>query len=792
MKQKITVFQTNACCMGSSEGGKKVFSRLFRNFFALLLTAGLLTGFFAEAFAQQQKANPYANRKHAQLIAYDGTEVSYDYMIMNETSVDIQDSLALVAYYHSTNGDFWLDRSGWLEDPVAFWIGVRTVTEVSPGYWRITAIDMPRDNMTRPGPFPPEMKELEYVWFWKSDVNLHSGSIPPEMAQMPRLEEMLIRTNVLTGDVPWEDFAQMQTMQEFRVRQNYLTGEMPAILGGNGEWPVLRRIFLDGNKIKGQIPQVHPDLVSLNQIYFHNLQLTGPVPDYSHLPAVEFYRIAGNNLDPGPIPDFVGGWAETLMRIEFQNSNRTGSIPFWFTNLERLEEFIIGGMADTIGEGETTDDIPDMSFMPSLLRINFQGGGWTGPIPDWVGRSSVLEDVTFMNMNITGNIPANLADPDKIRLIHLRNLPGLTGGIPAQFQLASGLSILRIIDNPSMTIGQIPNFIGNSMTSLNELTLRNSGVTGTIPENLNNLEINVLNLKDNPGITGTGIPSWLSGKRLSILDLSYTGIQVDELPVWIYTVQRNMNRLGLSGLGISGQLPPQLGTGQFAVNLRSIGLADNNFSGSIPASWGNIQMLDSLNLANNNLTGPLPENFGNLGRVTSELNTLEALILSGNSGLSGPLPAGFATAKFMRVLELDGTDICVPNTPEFDAWLEGIPEYAATYYPARYYSVKVPLRCDGNSTIEVVDQVYSLALHNNYPNPFNPSTTIRYSVPESGQVRLNVYNVLGQRVATLVNGVVAAGQHEVNFDASGLASGTYIYRLETGDQILTQTMMLVK
>ena len=751
----------------------------FRLAMLLLIAAGMLTGVTADAMGQ------------ATFKRLSGEVLTAGEFIQSGESVAAKDSLALVAYYHSTNGDNWIDNSGWLQDPVPFWIGIRAVDEVNPGEFRVTEVDMPRDNMTIPGPFPPEMQDLEYVWFWKSDVNLHSGAIPREMAKMPRLEELLIRTNVLTGDIPWEDFAQMPTMQEFRVRQNFLSGQMPAMLGGNGEWPVLRRIFLDSNLITGRIPQIHPDLTSLNQIYFHNLRLTGPVPDYSHLQNVEYYRIAGNNLDPGPIPDFILNWAETLERIEFQNTNRTGSLPPWFTSLEALDEFIIGGRMDTIGEGETTMDIPDMSFMPSLRRINFQGGGWTGPIPTWIGQSATIEDVTFIGMNINGPIPGNLADPDRITLIHLRELD-ITGGIPAQFQLADGLRILRIIDNPNMTIGAIPQFIGNSMTSLTELQLRNSGVTGEIPANLNNLELTIFSVRDNPGITGEGIPQWLSNKRLNVLDLSYTGLNVATLPTWLIT-QRNMNRLGLSGLGISGTLPPQFGMGLQAVNLRSISLADNNFTGSIPETWGSIQRLDSLNLANNNLSGNIPETLANAGRVTDELNLLQALILSGNADLTGPLPDGFADARFMRVIDLEGTDLCVPDTDRFRNWIEGIPDYANETYPPRHYSVTGIVYCSDVSLEDTEEHVNRLALHQNYPNPFNPGTVISFDVPDNaGNVRLAVYNLLGQRVATLANGPMTPGRHTVNFDGSALASGKYVYRLNVDGQILSKSMTILK
>jgi len=84
------------------------------------------------------------------------------------------------------------------------------------------------------------------------------------------------------------------------------------------------------------------------------------------------------------------------------------------------------------------------------------------------------------------------------------------------------------------------------------------------------------------------------------------------------------------------------------------------------------------------------------------------------------------------------------------------------------------------------------SLEQNYPNPFNPTTVIEYQIPSEGLVTLEVYNMLGQRVATLVNEVQRAGTHTAGFDASRLSSGVYLYRLQTGSQALTGKMMLVK
>ncbi len=87
---------------------------------------------------------------------------------------------------------------------------------------------------------------------------------------------------------------------------------------------------------------------------------------------------------------------------------------------------------------------------------------------------------------------------------------------------------------------------------------------------------------------------------------------------------------------------------------------------------------------------------------------------------------------------------------------------------------------------------FGLELDQNYPNPFNPSTTISFSLPESGLVELSIYSVTGQKVADIANSVMSAGKQQVVFDASRLASGTYIYRLRFGSQELSRKMVLVK
>ncbi|MBN1998584.1 T9SS type A sorting domain-containing protein [candidate division KSB1 bacterium] len=80
----------------------------------------------------------------------------------------------------------------------------------------------------------------------------------------------------------------------------------------------------------------------------------------------------------------------------------------------------------------------------------------------------------------------------------------------------------------------------------------------------------------------------------------------------------------------------------------------------------------------------------------------------------------------------------------------------------------------------------------NYPNPFNPTTNITYHLVQPGPVELTVYDLLGHKVATLVDRIQQAGSYSVQFDASGLGSGVYVYKLTTGSHVYTQKMMLIK
>jgi len=93
---------------------------------------------------------------------------------------------------------------------------------------------------------------------------------------------------------------------------------------------------------------------------------------------------------------------------------------------------------------------------------------------------------------------------------------------------------------------------------------------------------------------------------------------------------------------------------------------------------------------------------------------------------------------------------------------------------------------------QLTDGIKAYSLSNNYPNPFNPSTTIKFQIPELSIVTLKVYDVLGNEIAILVNEEKPAGNYEIQFDATAFPSGVYFYKLQAGSFVETKKMVLMK
>jgi hypothetical protein len=177
-----------------------------------------------------------------------------------------------------------------------------------------------------------------------------------------------------------------------------------------------------------------------------------------------------------------------------------------------------------------------------------------------------------------------------------------------------------------------------------------------------------------------------------------------------------------------------------------------------------------------NLTGYY--NYTSVGHDTLEIftylfsNNLSQVIAAGTWGLA---PTGSGYTKFS--VPLDYVSSATPDS----AWIEiiiGTGDNDTLHIGSTFRVDDLAFEGQPTGIAAESDKPVVFALNQNYPNPFNPSTTIGFQLPEASQVRLSIYNLLGQEIAVIVNEQRQAGVYAERFEASRLPSGTYFYRLE--------------
>jgi hypothetical protein len=152
--------------------------------------------------------------------------------------------------------------------------------------------------------------------------------------------------------------------------------------------------------------------------------------------------------------------------------------------------------------------------------------------------------------------------------------------------------------------------------------------------------------------------------------------------------------------------------------------------------------------------------------------TYGGVFISTNSGANW-LPVNYGlTGYFVYSLAINGSDIFA-GTIGTGVWKRPISELTGISKEA-----------------SVLPKDY--ILFQNYPNPFNPNTIISYSLPSASNVKLILYNTIGQTIKVIENGFKNAGNHSINFNAAGLSSGIYFYKLEAGQFTQVKKMILIK
>lgn len=152
-----------------------------------------------------------------------------------------------------------------------------------------------------------------------------------------------------------------------------------------------------------------------------------------------------------------------------------------------------------------------------------------------------------------------------------------------------------------------------------------------------------------------------------------------------------------------------------------------------------------------------------------------------------------------ELVDTSGTVVAVNNSTSSNPFILTAP-VAGTYTvnagfknPSRQWgSTNIAVGITGINDKLIGNNPESYELFSNYPNPFNPSTTIRYALKGNGFTTLKIFNIQGKEIATLINEEKPAGIYEINFDGLNLSSGTYFYKLHSGNYSETRKMLLIK
>jgi len=378
------------------------------------------------------------------------------------------------------------------------------------------------------------------------------------------------------------------------------------------------------------------------------------------------------------------------------------------------------------------------------------------PLGDIAAHSALMNELLYVLVSNSDKI--EIVDPETFEAVQTIFVDDFGGASPVW------------IEQVSETKAYVSN-LSNSTVSVMDLTTNE--ISGSIEVGPNPEGIAVSNGKAYVAITAFG-----DGNQVAVIDIEtdelLTHIDVHDNPRFVFTDNDGMIWLMATGNYGFGEAPESFGelnvidpaTDQVVATIevggKPLGLSLNTTTMTAYVLNEGIQQVD----------------MQELQLIDDKLTETAYFSINYWGGNEPKLYAGFApdfsSAGRMDILSLEG-EVLETFTTGIGP---GFVQFIGTGDPV---SVEPPQ-----------ELAHTLTLNQNYPNPFNPSTIISYELSESSNVRLEVYNVQGQRVAILQSGQQSAGAHQLSFDASSLSSGVYYYRLSTPEMALTRSMTLIK
>ncbi len=709
------------------------------------------------------------------------TLTSYPFNVSLASLATEQDSLALVDLYNSTDGPNWVEpyKSDWLSGPISEWPGLLMTNG------RVTYLSLANANLT--GTIPASIGDLTELTKLKLYNNNLTGPIPAAIGNLTALIELELRLNELSGSIP-STIGNWTSLTWLYLGGNQLTGSIPPEIGSLTN---LTYLWLFDNQLSGTIPPEIGDLVNLTDLRLANNQLSGPAPsELANLSQLMTFYIDGNLLEDFPSLSAINPLNYLRVqnnKLNFEAIERNIDVPTY--NYTYSPQDSVGIESDTsVADGASLTLSVTVGGTANLYQWLQDGVDIPGATADsYTIASATSADMGSYVLRSTNPLapacslysrPAHVtvvdvapAPPKSLmavagdRQVSLVWQPNTEGDF-LRYRIYGGLS-----PDPTVAVDSTDGIYATALTVAGldngaVYFLRLTAVDAALNESDYSAQIGVTPY-DRPPIAVADTAVTLEDVPVDI-DVLANDHELEGRIIFITATTQGAHGAVVVNADSTVTYTPTpdfngtdsfiylMSNGEEEVALGTVTMTVTPVNDA-PAAFALVPQASSITVSPNAPGDTLVFAWEEAADVDGDLVTYH-FAPTGNLTLLG---LGDTTATEIKLAHADiwalmnGAEVTTLAGTWTVSASDG--EYAVE---ADDGPIAITIYASSLSVEGVTGVPQTFALHPAYPNPFNPSTTIRFDLPVATDMQLAVYDLLGREVTRLVNGHLEAGYHQ--------------------------------